>query len=228
MAFGRDGGVSESGREPLRSRESTPLGGGAARVRLRALVFLQIPRGESERGGGFCELARGLRGNPYLSFYFQAHEHLVISCLLFLGEWGHALRRIEQRVRLVEKNGDSQTTTIATLGRSRVHIHAMDFAGAQQILESALLGVTPVPNLHRFWLLWAGAAEAGLGHYERALEYLLKCREVMDQHPTITDWSNRMPVQWTLAEVWLSKGDLEKARVEAEQFLAVTLPSEER
>src|ERR1700693_6254795 len=68
MAFGRDGGVSESGREPLRSRESTPLGGGAARVRVRALVFLQIPRGESERGGRFCKLGRGLRGEPLSEF----------------------------------------------------------------------------------------------------------------------------------------------------------------
>jgi len=177
---------------------------------------------------GFASLVEGYEENPYLSFHFQANAHLVTSCLLFLGEWGHALRRIEQRVRLVEKNGDSQTTTIATLGRSRIHVHAMDFAGAQQILESSRLVVSPVPTLHRFWLIWAGAAEAGLGHYERALEYLLKCREEMDRHPTITDWYNRMPLQWTLAEVWLSKGDLEKARVEAEQFLAVTLPSEER
>ncbi|HXO32417.1 MAG TPA: AAA family ATPase [Candidatus Acidoferrales bacterium] len=177
---------------------------------------------------GFAILLKGYEENPYLSFHFQVNEHLVTSCLLFLGEWGHALRRIEQRVRLVEKNGDSQTTTIATLGRSRVYIHAMDFAGAQQILESSRLVVTPVPTLDRFWLIWAGAAEAGLGHYERALEYLLKCREKMDQHPTITDWYNRMPLQWTLTEVWLSKGDLEKARVEAEQFLRVTLASEER
>jgi hypothetical protein len=104
----------------------------------------------------------------------------------------------------------------------------MDFAGAQQILESSRLVVTPVPTLDRFWLIWAGAAEAGLGHHERALECLLKCREEMDQHPTITDWYNRMPLQWTLTEVWLSKGELEKARIEAEQFLTVTLASEER
>jgi len=37
---------------------------------------------------GFASLLEGYEENPYLSFYFQAHEHLVSSCLLFLGEWG--------------------------------------------------------------------------------------------------------------------------------------------
>ena len=50
----------------------------------------------------------------------------------------------------------------------------------------------------------------------------------MDQHPLMPDWYGRMPLQWALTETWLSKGDLEKARVDAEQFLKVALATEER
>ena len=50
----------------------------------------------------------------------------------------------------------------------------------------------------------------------------------MDKHPMMSDWYDRMPLQWVIVEVWLAKGDLEKARAEAELFLRVTLATEER
>ena len=37
-----------------------------------------------------------------------------------------------------------------------------------------------------------------------------------------------MPLQWAMTEAWLSKGDLSEARVEAKEFLKVTLPTGER
>jgi hypothetical protein len=50
----------------------------------------------------------------------------------------------------------------------------------------------------------------------------------MDQHPMMNDWYYRMPLQRALTDAWLSKGDLAQARVEAKQFLQVTLATEER
>jgi tetratricopeptide (TPR) repeat protein len=88
--------------------------------------------------------------------------------------------------------------------------------------------VANISSIRRHWLIWAGLAKAGLGKHEGALECLLKCREEMDQQPLVTDWYYRMPLQWALTEVWLSKGELEKASGEAEQFLKVTLATEER
>lgn len=88
--------------------------------------------------------------------------------------------------------------------------------------------ITPLPSHRRDALIVAGMAETGLGNYARALDYLLMCRDEMDQHPMMPDWYNRMPLQQGLTEAWLSKGDLEKARVEAREFLKVTLATEER
>lgn len=69
---------------------------------------------------------------------------------------------------------------------------------------------------------------AGLGNHGRALDYLQACGDQMDARAMTSDWHNRMPVHQALTEVWLSEGELEKARVKAGQFLKVTLATEER
>ncbi len=60
---------------------------------------------------GFSILLEGYEENPYLSFSFKMYEDLVSTCRLFLGEWGEALRKVEQRVEMVEKNGDHLSAT---------------------------------------------------------------------------------------------------------------------
>jgi len=176
---------------------------------------------------GFAIFLQGYEQNPYLSWHFHLHQELVCSCLLFLGEWGEALRKIDQWIETAEKNGDRHSAMIARLGRIELHIQTMDFERAKQILESALPVVASMLRVRRYWLIWAGAAEAGLGNHEGALEHLLKCRDDMDQQPMLADWYYRMPLQQALTEVWLSKGELETARTEAERLLKATLATEE-
>src|SRR5271157_1438238 len=177
---------------------------------------------------GFAILLESYEENPYLTWNFQIYVHLVVSCHWFLGEWGEALRKIEQRAEMAEKNGDRISATIARLERSRIQLDLMDFSGALQSLESTLPVVAHIPQLRRFCMIFAGTAEAGLGNHERALEYLLKSGNEMEQNPLMTDWYDRMLLQRALTEAWLSKGDLAQARVEAEEFLKVTLATEER
>jgi DNA-binding winged helix-turn-helix (wHTH) protein/tetratricopeptide (TPR) repeat protein len=172
---------------------------------------------------GLATVLEGYEENPHLSWYYQTKAHLACMCFLFLGEWGEALREIKQRVEIVDKNGDRLSGAIARLQRTLVRLHAMDFVGAQQSVEAALPAVTALPVARRTCLILAGSAEAGLGNHERALEHLLTCRNEMDEHPLMNDWINRMPLQQALVEVWLSKGDLVNAHVEAEEFLKVTL-----
>jgi DNA-binding winged helix-turn-helix (wHTH) protein/tetratricopeptide (TPR) repeat protein len=177
---------------------------------------------------GFAILLEGYEENPYLTWNFQMYVHLVVSCDWFLGEWGEALRKIERRVEMAEKNDDRLSPTLARLDRSWIQSYAMDFTGAQQSIESALPLVPTIPSLRHHCLIMAGFAEGGLGNHERALEYLLECRHEMEQHPLMTDWYDRMLLQQALTEAWLSKGDLAQARLEAEEFLKVTLTNGER
>ena len=175
---------------------------------------------------GFTILLEG-QENPYFSWRFSIHEHLVILCHLFLGEWGEVLRAIERLASVVEKNGERLGAVIARLTVIYLQVEAMDFTEIQQTLEWALPVIAPIPVIHRNCLIWAGSVEAGLGNYERALEYLLKCRDEMDQHPMYADWYSRLSLQRALTEAWLSKGDLENARLEAAEFLKITLATEE-
>jgi hypothetical protein len=50
----------------------------------------------------------------------------------------------------------------------------------------------------------------------------------MDRPPLVTDWYNRIQLQWALTTAWLSKGDLAPARIEAQQFVKVAMASPER
>jgi hypothetical protein len=129
---------------------------------------------------------------------------------------------------MVEKNGDRQGVTFARMEVTWLTLEAMAFTRAQQLLESALPVFAPIPMFRRHWLLWAGWAEAGLGNHDLALEYLLKCRDELDQRPLMADWFMRMPLQRALTEAWFSAGELRNARVEAEQFLKVTQVNKER
>jgi len=166
--------------------------------------------------------------NPYLGWDFTSYEHLIVKCLFLLGEWGEALRRNRQRAEVAKKNGNRENAAITEMERAWILIEAMDFAGSQQIIESALPLLAAIPLPHRTCLILAGWAEAGLGNHERALEHLLTCRKEMDQLPMLADWHFRLTLQRALTEAWLSKGDLGKARAEAEEFLKITLTVQDR
>ena len=50
----------------------------------------------------------------------------------------------------------------------------------------------------------------------------------MDRQTVFFDWYWRMPIAAGLSEVWLAKGDLVRARLEAEQLLDLALATDER
>lgn len=166
--------------------------------------------------------------NPYLGWDFTSYEHIVVKCLFLLGEWGEALRRNRQRAEVAQKNGNRENAAVTEMERAWILIEAMDFAGSQQIIESALPLLAAIPQSHRTCLILAGWAEAGLGNHERALDHLLTCKKEMDQLPMLADWHFRLTLQRALTEAWLSKGDLGKARAEAEEFLKITLAVQDR
>jgi ATP/maltotriose-dependent transcriptional regulator MalT len=50
----------------------------------------------------------------------------------------------------------------------------------------------------------------------------------MQRYPVASDWYFRAPLHMANTEVWLSRGEVKKARVEAEQLQKVCLATEER
>jgi tetratricopeptide (TPR) repeat protein len=177
---------------------------------------------------GFVILLQGFEENPYLSSEFHLHEDVVATSLVLLGQWGEALRRIDRWTEAVKNNGDRAGVEMARSVLVPLYLDAMDFPAARQVLDSAFPILGPLPVLRRYLLVHDGSLQAGTGNADSALELLLVCRAEMEQHPLLVDWYLRMPLQRALTEAWLSKGDLAQARVEAEEFLRVTLVTEER
>jgi DNA-binding winged helix-turn-helix (wHTH) protein/tetratricopeptide (TPR) repeat protein len=177
--------------------------------------------------------------NPYLNpAYVRSQLPLTLS-LLFMGEWGEALREIRDAIAILDKNADYHWGQGVRPHLAWVHLCAMDFAGVLALCNSAIAltgdpGPRPAsgyPAPYRFglWkrLFLMGSAETALGDYERALGHLLAARADMDRPGPTCMWYWRMPLECALAELWLAKGDLAQARPQAERFLEIALASAE-
>ncbi len=120
--------------------------------------------------------------------------------LLLLGDWGGALREMEDAIATLDKNGNYHWERAMHLHQAWVHLHAIDFAGALAICDSALPLLKdpeppPAPDYStqtaftfRNHLALMGAAETALGDYESPLEHLLAARSDMDREAAIFDW----------------------------------------
>ena len=76
--------------------------------------------------------------NPYVSFPYEVVQVLLPTCLMYLGEWDKALQEIDATIAMLDANGDYYRGQTARVHRAALHLHAMDFAGARDICESAV------------------------------------------------------------------------------------------
>jgi len=172
--------------------------------------------------------------NPYSNAAYLRGQFVLGLNLLFLGEWGEALRETKELSIRLDRDGNYYWGRVIDLHRAYVHLHAMDFPGVLAICDSVLPLVrdpelrpapdhpTPIPSAFRNRLVLTGSAETALGNYESALEHLLAARADMDRSSIIFNWFWRMRLESAFTELWLAKGDLAQARPQAKRFLAIT------
>ena len=177
--------------------------------------------------------------NPYVSNAYRVGQGLVPMSLVLLGEWGEALREVKDAIAMWDKYDHFHWGQAMRVNRARVHLHAMDFAGVLAICDSALPLVrdselrhapdhpTPIPSTFRIRLILTGWAQMALGDYESALEHLLAARADMDRLAALFDWYWHIHLESALTDLWLAKGDLARARPQAERFLKITLATAE-
>lgn len=174
-----------------------------------------------------------------LTLIYWVHQLFSSSSLLFLGEWGRAFNQFRAGIAMLDKNGDAYRANTLRLYLAWAHLQAMDFESVLKICDSAFTDpektalnatpdpLSPLPEEARICLILKGSAQLGLGNCDRALENLLAARNAMDQETVIIDWYWRMPLESALSEVWLSSGDLARARSQVDSFLNVTLSTQE-
>jgi len=168
--------------------------------------------------------------NPYLRISQWLSEMILPWTLLFSGQWGDALRRIEDEMIIVEKNADHYRWQTLRLWQAWVHLKAMDFTGVLNICQS-LIPILDAPTStawRRLTQTFAGMAEMGLGSFNRALTYFLTVRDDVNRSAVTFDWYCQLLLGLGFAELWLAKGDLVRAREEAQRLLNRTLSTAER
>ena len=173
--------------------------------------------------------------NPNLRIEYYRSDALAVLPLVFLGEWGTALKEFAAAMAEAWKNVNENNALWLQVHQAWLHLHALDFTGVLAICRSALaqlrdpaLRAAPPPPQLRRALILSGLASAAVGDYARALEDFSAAASDMDRQTVFLDWYWRMPLVAGLTEVWLAKGDRVRAQQEAERLLQMSLATEER
>ena len=189
---------------------------------------------------GRAMLGATIGENPYVSFPNEVVQVTLPTCLTYLGEWGEALREVDATIAMLDANGDYYRGQTARVHRAVLHLHAMDFAGARDICESAVPltrdpplraashALPAYPPIFHWALITAGNAEAALGNHQRAVEHLSAARQDMDRSMSGLDWYWQMPLEAGFTEVSLATGNFPGARAAAQRFLDVALTTADR
>jgi DNA-binding winged helix-turn-helix (wHTH) protein/tetratricopeptide (TPR) repeat protein len=168
-----------------------------------------------------------------LRFDYYRASGLAPLSLIFLGEWGEALKELAAAMAEAQKNANEHTVLWLRVHQAWLHLHAQDFGGALAICQSALAPVRDqalhrAPGQLRRALILSGSASVALGDYEFALEELSTAAREMDLQTVRYDWYWQMPLAAGMTELWLATGDRIRARLEAKRFVDMSLATAER
>jgi tetratricopeptide (TPR) repeat protein len=197
--------------------------------------------GEYRKGRRLALEVRAKRLEPGINpIEYERAGFLAALNLIFLGEWGDALKEFAAGIAGARKNANDRHTLRVRIHQAWLHLHALDFRGVRVICDSALAPLRnpalrstsgqPIgyPAQLRHVLILSGSASAGLGDYASALEDLSTVASEMDHQAMFIDWYWHMPLAAGLTELWLRTGDRFRAQQEAERFLDKALATEER
>jgi DNA-binding winged helix-turn-helix (wHTH) protein len=196
------------------------------------LLMLSSEYRESRRHvlEGLALMSAGSDENPCANLAQASAVFILFLDSLLLGEWGQALREIDAGIAAMARNANDIFAHGWRIQRSVVSVHAMDFAGVLSICESAAraLGDSMPRPAGRIRLAMVGAAEAGLGQHERALEHLTLGLAEMERQMVCIDWWCGLYMESALTELWIDKGALPRARTQGERFLHRALATADR
>jgi DNA-binding winged helix-turn-helix (wHTH) protein/tetratricopeptide (TPR) repeat protein len=166
------------------------------------------------------EIAREM-GNPYV--YLWAH-FAEVAALQHLGEWGTALTKIDEGLRIGVEVGRGHLSSLLRSQVASLRVQACDFAGAVAIARSELRRKPLTAEARRHAMFELALALLGLGALDEALAAFTAPQVVRRGDVSALPWTEQVRLRHGLAQLWLARGELVKARDEAEALhgLAVT------
>ena len=188
------------------------------------LALLQLARSDlralAQTATQGIEIARDV-GNAYMCLWSYA---LRVDARLQLGEWGVALADIDEGLRIGAQNH------FASLLRSEaatLHVEAFDFAGAAAIARAELRQEALTDSARQSALLQLAFALLGLGKLDEAYAAFAAPQLAQAAEGPAMPWSWQLRLRQGLAQVWLARGDLDRAHGEAEALRARAATADE-
>jgi DNA-binding winged helix-turn-helix (wHTH) protein/tetratricopeptide (TPR) repeat protein len=169
------------------------------------------------------EIARET-GNPYV--YLWAH-FAEVAALQHLGDWGTALTKIDEGLRVAVQIGHGHLSSILRSQVASLRVQACDFAGAAAIARKELRRQPLTAGARRHAMLELGVALLGLGALDEALDAFRAPQVVRTADVSALPWVERVLLRHGLARVWLARGELAKARDEAEALHGLAATADE-
>ncbi|TMH71171.1 MAG: hypothetical protein E6H52_20375 [Betaproteobacteria bacterium] len=166
--------------------------------------------------------------------YWGAYQVVRPWSAIHLGEWATADREFEEEISVLERNRALYLGNTVRVYRAWGWVIAHEFERARDACETIAPGwdssgtIDPAfppafnPSEERARLVTLGAAQAGLGRYDAALEHLEAARQQMLENPVALDWYWRAAVEWVLVQLWIARGDPARAGSHAKDLLALT------
>jgi DNA-binding winged helix-turn-helix (wHTH) protein len=160
------------------------------------------------------------------AFLYISCQYFKAWALLYLGDWGEALRLAREGIRLSQNNSHATGETVLRLIEARMHLEAQDFASAREAALKTVPLARPGFPLYATQLALA-EAQAGLGEYQAAAAGFEEILENSREGPFRLDWIFHLPLYRSLGELALNRGDLANARSAATRLCALAaLPGE--
>ncbi|HLG16608.1 MAG TPA: AAA family ATPase [Blastocatellia bacterium] len=159
----------------------------------------------------------------------DAFSYLHISgfrgwALMNLGQFGTSLRVLRDALAAAERNSDVFNVAFANVFLAWLHCEAFDYGSASALWKSALPVVRAVPAkaAQQRFLVTAAMAETGMGNYDLAQECLMELRSLFQTANLPLAWFWKMPMHCAMSELWLARGDIAAARLDADRLREVS------
>jgi DNA-binding winged helix-turn-helix (wHTH) protein/tetratricopeptide (TPR) repeat protein len=165
--------------------------------------------------------------------YWGAYQIVRPWSAVHLGEWSTADREFEEAISVLERNRALYLGNSVRLYQAWGWVIAHEFEKASELCERIVPGwdssgtIDPAfpptfnPGEEGARLVILGAAQAGLGQFDGALEHLEAARKLILANSAALHWYWRVAVEWVLAQLWISRGDPARARSHAKDLLAL-------
>jgi len=169
------------------------------------------------------EIARDA-GDAYMYLWLL---HVQVEALINVGEWGAALVGIDKGVQMAAQIGNLDVVSLFGSHAASLHSRAHDFSGAAALARNALRRESLTAGARQNATFELAFAHLGLGEFDEAQALFTAPDLAWPPEVGAMPWSAQLRLREGLAQVWLARGALERARGEANALQTLATSADE-